>query len=61
MKYSAADWAELRKSGIAGYLMVDGILLTCGPFSVGMQVIGVFSCGMRGKTFRQYFSRDSVL
>ena len=43
MKYTAADWAEKKKLGIARYLLVDGILFTGGPFAVVMQVIGFFA------------------
>ena len=56
MKYSAADWAEKRKRGLARYLMFDGILLTGGPFAVVMQVIGVFLLRDEGQTIGQYFS-----
>ena len=56
MKYSAADWAEKKKRGIARYLMVDGILYTGGPFAVVMQVIGVFVLRDEGQTFGQYLS-----
>jgi len=56
MKYSAADWAEKQKRGIARYLMIDGILFTGGPFAVVMQVIGFFILRDEGQTFGQYFS-----
>lgn len=56
MSYSAADWAEKRKLGIARYLMIDGILFTGGPFAVVMQVIGFFVLRDEGQTFGQYFS-----
>ena len=56
MKYSAADWAEKRKRGIARYLMVDGILFTGGPFALVMQVIGFFILREESQTFGQYFS-----
>jgi uncharacterized membrane protein len=56
MKYSAADWSEKRKRGLARYLMFDGILLTGGPFAVVMQVIGFFLLRDEGQSFGQYFS-----
>jgi uncharacterized membrane protein len=56
MKYSAAEWAEKRKRGLARYLMFDGILITGGPFAVVMQVIGFFLLRDEGQTFGQYFS-----
>ena len=56
MNYSAADWAEKRKRGIARYLMFDGIIYTGGPFAVVMQVIGFFILRDEGQTFGQYFS-----
>jgi len=56
MKYSAADWAEKQKRGIARYLMIDGILFTGGPFALAMQVIGFFILRDEGQTFGQYFS-----
>lgn len=56
MTYSAADWAEKRKRGIARYLMFDGILFTGGPFAVVIQVIGVFLLREEGQTIGQYFA-----
>ena len=56
MKYTAAEWAEKRKSGIVRYLLIDGILFTGGPFAVVMQLIGVFLLRDEGQTFGQYFS-----
>ena len=55
MKYTAADWAEKKKRGIARYLMIDGILYTGGPFAVVMQILGVFLLRDEGQTFGQYF------
>ena len=56
MKYSAANWAEKRKSGIARYLMFDGILYTGGPFAVVMQILGVILLRDEGQTIGQYFT-----
>ena len=56
MKYTASDWAEKRKRGLLRYLLIDGILLTGGPFAVVMQVIGFFLLRDEGQTFGQYFS-----
>jgi len=56
MNYTAAEWAEKRKRGLARYLLVDGILFTGGPFAVVMQVIGFFLLRDEGQTFGQYFS-----
>ena len=56
MKYSEADWAEKRKSGLTRYLLFDGILITGGPFAVVMQVVGYFFLRDEGQTFGQYFS-----
>ena len=60
MKYTAADWAEKRKRGIARYLMIDGILFTGGPFALVMQVIGVFILRDEGQTFGQYLSASQT-
>lgn len=56
MKYSGANWAEKRKSGIARYLMFDGILFTGGPFAVVMQILGVILLRDEGQTIGQYFT-----
>ena len=56
MKYSAADWAEKRKRGLARYLMIDGILFTGGPFALVMQVVGFFLYREEGQSFGEYFS-----
>lgn len=56
MRYSAADWAEKRKKGIARYLMIDGVLFTGGPFAVVMQAVGFFLLRDDGQSFGQYFS-----
>ena len=56
MKYTAAEWAEKKKRGIARFLMIEGILYTGGPFAVVMQLIGVFLLRDEGQTFGQYFS-----
>jgi hypothetical protein len=56
MNYTAAEWAEKRKRGLARYLLVDGILFTGGPFAVVMQVIGLFLLRDEGQTLGQYFS-----
>ena len=56
MKYSAAEWAEKRKRGIARYLMVDGILFMGCPFALVMQVIGFFVLRDESQSFGQYFS-----
>jgi H+/Cl- antiporter ClcA len=56
MKYSNADWAEKRKRGLARYLLIDGILITGGPFAVVMQVVGYFLLADASQSFGQYFS-----
>jgi len=56
MKHSPEVWTEKRNRGLARYLLVDGILLTGGPFAVMMQVIGVLLLRGEGETIGQYFT-----
>lgn len=56
MKYSEAVWAEKRKLGLARYLIIDGILITGGPFAVVMQIIGLFLLREESQTIGQYFT-----
>jgi|APDOM4702015118_1054815.scaffolds.fasta_scaffold06250_3 uncharacterized membrane protein YidH (DUF202 family) len=56
MKYAEEIWAEKRKFGVKRYLLVDGIVITGGPFAVVMQAVGFFFLRDEGQTFSQYFS-----
>ena len=53
---NANDWNEKRGRGLGRYLLVDGILITGGPFAVVMQVIGYFLFGGQYESFGAYFS-----
>jgi hypothetical protein len=53
--YSQQDWLEKRNKGLFRYLLVDGILITGGPFAVVMQVIGYFLFGGQYESFGAYF------
>ena len=57
MKYSHDIWAEKRKRGLVRYLLIDGILITGGPFAVVLQVVGYFLGD--AQSFGQYFA-DSM-
>ena len=56
MKYAEEVWAEKRKRGLGRYLLIDGILITGGPFAVVMQVVGFFFLRDEGQAFSQYFN-----
>ncbi|MGB2752028.1 MAG: hypothetical protein WBC19_08210 [Pyrinomonadaceae bacterium] len=56
MKYSEADWAIKRERGLVRFLLMDGIIITGGPFAVVLQVVGYFFLRDEGQTFGQYFS-----
>ena len=60
MNYPDPNWAEKRKSGIARYLFIDGVLFAGGPFAVLMQVIGYFFLSDEGQTFGQYFTSSGT-
>jgi hypothetical protein len=49
-------WAEKKKRGLVRYLLVDGILITGGPFAVILQVVGYFLFPGEAETFGQYFA-----
>ena len=56
MNPPAEIWAEKRKNGIVRYLLLDGILITGGPFAVVMQIVGVLLLRDEGQTIGQYFT-----
>ncbi|HRI04530.1 MAG TPA: hypothetical protein PLL77_12370 [Pyrinomonadaceae bacterium] len=56
MRYSEADWAIKRDRGLVRFLLMDGIIITGGPFAVVLQVVGYFFLRDEGQTFGQYFS-----
>ena len=56
MSYSKEIWAEKRKRGLARFLLIDGVLITGGPFAVVMQIIGVFLLRDEGQSIGQYFT-----
>jgi len=58
MIFPAEIWAEKRKKGLFRYLLIDGILITGGPFAVVMQIIGVFLLREDGQTIGQYFTSE---
>ena len=58
MKYSADQWAEKRKRGLARFLLIDGILITGGPFAVLLQVLGYFLFPGDAQSFGQYFAES---
>ena len=60
MKYSPEIWAEKRKKGIGRYLLIDGILITGGPFAVILQVVGYFLFPGSAQTFGQYFADSTT-
>ena len=53
---NAEQWSEKRSRGIGRYLLVDGILITGGPFAVVMQIIGYFLFGGQYESFGAYFT-----
>lgn len=56
MVYSHDSWTEKRKLGLARFLLIDGVLLTGGPFAVILQVVGYFLLADEGQSFGQYFT-----
>jgi hypothetical protein len=56
MSFSKDMWAVKRQRGIVKFLLIDGILITGGPFAVVMQIIGVFVLRDEGQSIGQYFS-----
>ncbi len=60
MKYSDEVWAEKRKRGLLRYLLLDGILITGGPFAVILQVVGYFLFPGDAQTFGQYFADSTT-
>ena len=53
-------WAEKKKRGLVRYLLVDGILITGGPFAVILQVVGYFLFPGDAQTFGQYFADSTT-
>lgn len=53
-------WAEKRERGLLRYLIVDGILITGGPFAVVMQVLGYFLFPDGAASYGQYFSSSTT-
>ena len=60
MKYTAAAWAEKRKSGMLRFVMVDGIFFLGGPFALVMQMVGLFFLRDEGQTIGEYFSTSRM-
>lgn len=60
MKYSPEVWAVKREKGIWRFLLVDGILITGGPFAVILQVVGYFLFPGDAHSFGQYFSDSTT-
>ena len=60
MSYSKEIWAEKRKRGLARFLLIDGVLITGGPFAVVMQIIGVFLLRDESQSIGQYFGGKVV-
>ena len=56
MSFSKDIWAVKRQRGIVKFLLIDGILITGGPFAVVMQIIGVFLLRDEGQSIGQYFT-----
>jgi len=56
MSFSKDIWAVKRQRGLARFLLIDGILITGGPFAVVMQIIGVFLLRDEGQSIGQYFT-----
>lgn len=55
MSYTAETWAEKRKRGLGRFLLIDGILITGGPFALVLQVVGYFLFPGEAQTFGQYY------
>jgi hypothetical protein len=60
MRFSAQDWAEKRKRGMARFLFVEGVLFTGGPFALAMQLIGIFLLREEGQGVIQYLSASKT-
>lgn len=60
MNYPDPKWQERRARGFFRYLLIDGILITGGPFAVVLQVLGFFFWRDEGQSFGQYFSAPST-
>lgn len=58
MSFSRDIWAEKRKRGLVRFLLIDGILISGGPFAVVMQIIGVFLLRDENQTIGQYFTSN---
>lgn len=56
MPYSPEAWTVKREKGLGRYLLVDGILLTGGPFAVTMQIVGLFIYWYDYPSFAAYFT-----
>ena len=56
MSFSKEIWAAKRQRGLARFLLIDGILITGGPFAVVMQIVGAFVLRDENQTIGQYFS-----
>ncbi len=56
MKFAPEVWAVKRKAGLFRYLLIDGILISGGPFAVVMQIIGLIVLREEGQTIGQYFT-----
>ena len=59
MSYTAEQWRAKRDRGIWRFLLIDGILITGGPFAVILQVVGYFLFPGDAQTFGQYYT-DSM-
>jgi hypothetical protein len=56
MPYTAEHWAIKREKGLGRFLLVDGVLLTGGPFAVVMQIAGFFLTWGDYASFGAYFT-----
>lgn len=59
MSYTASQWQAKRERGIWRFLLIDGILITGGPFAVILQIVGYFLFPGDAQTFGQYYA-DSM-
>lgn len=60
MRYAEDVWAAKRAKGIWRFLLVDGILITGGPFAVILQVVGYFLFPGEAQSFGQYFADSTT-
>ena len=60
MNFSEEVWAVKRARGIWRFLLIDGILVTGGPFAVILQVVGYFLFPGDAQTFGQYFADSTT-